>query len=198
MRFQPRAFSALAVCAISIMAAPARGARQRVPRHPQRRRGQLDQPSRRRNECSGDSKVAAIEFYNAGFKHYFVSSNAAEIAKLDNGIFPGWARTGQSFNVYTIASSAATPVCRFFTVAFPPTSSHFYAPRGLGCEGTLTTDKWQYEGDVSKVPLPVANGNCPSGSIPVNRLYNDGQGAPRITGSRRATPRASKCLRGGS
>jgi hypothetical protein len=67
-------------------------------------------------------------------------------------------------------------VCRFFTVAFPPTSSHFYAPRGLGCEGTLTNDKWKFEGEVFYMDLPKPTGDCPAGSIPVYRLYNNGQG----------------------
>lgn len=122
------------------------------------------------------TKVTAIEFYHAAFNHYFVSADPAEIAKLDNGTFQGWARTGQSFKVYADAPAGTAPVCRFFTVAFPPTSSHFYAPRGLGCEGTLTNTKWTYEGDVFHVPLPDAAGACPAGSIPVYRLYNNGQG----------------------
>lgn len=121
-------------------------------------------------------KVTAIEFYHEAFRHYFVSANPAEIAKLDDGTFAGWKRTGQSFKVYADATAGTAPVCRFFTVAFPPTSSHFYAPRGLGCEGTLTNDKWIYEGDVFHVPLPDAAGACPAGSVPVYRLYNQGQG----------------------
>lgn len=146
---------------------------------------------------SGGSKVVAVEFYHAGFKHYFVSANAGEIAKLDNGTFPGWTRTGESFNVYTTASSTATPVCRFFTVAFPPTSSHFYAPRGLGCEGTLANEKWQYEGDVFKVPLPDAAGTCPAGSVAVYRLYNNGQGgAPNHRFTTSATTRAAMIAQG--
>lgn len=125
---------------------------------------------------SGGTKVVAVEFYHDAFKHYFVSTDPGEIAKLDNGTFKGWKRTGQSFNVYSAAAPGRAPVCRFFTVAFPPTSSHFYAPRGLGCEGTLTNTNWQYEGDVFFVPLPDGAGNCPAGSIPVYRLYNQGQG----------------------
>ena len=70
----------------------------------------------------------------------------------------------------------AAAVCRFFTVAFPPSSSHFYAPRGLGCEGTLTNTNWQYEGDVFYVSLPTVEGVCPGGSQPVYRLYNNGRG----------------------
>ena len=121
-------------------------------------------------------KATAVEFYNATFKHYFVSSAPAEIAKLDNGTFAGWTRTGQTFSVNTAAGLGRAAVCRFFTVAFPPTSSHFYAPRGLGCEGTLTNDKWQFEGDVFYMDLPGPTGECPARSIPVYRLYNNGQG----------------------
>ena len=47
------------------------------------------------------TKVTATEFYHAVFKHYFVSANPAEIGKLDDGTFAGWARTGQSFSVYS-------------------------------------------------------------------------------------------------
>lgn len=146
---------------------------------------------------SSGSKVLAVEFYHAGFKHYFMSADAGEIGKLDNGTFPGWTRTGESFNVFTTASSTATPVCRFFTVAFPPTSSHFYAPRGLGCEGTLANGQWQYEGDVFKVPLPDVAGSCPAGAIPVYRLYNNGQGgAPNHRFTTSAATRAAMIAQG--
>lgn len=121
-------------------------------------------------------KGQAIEYFNASFGHYFVTASAAEIAKLDDGTFAGWTRTGQSFAVMTGPAAGTVPVCRFFTVAFPPTSSHFYAPRGLGCEQTLTNAKWQLEGDVFHVPLPGAAGTCPAGSVPVYRLYNNGRG----------------------
>lgn len=124
----------------------------------------------------GGGKTVAVEFFHAGFKHYFVSPNTAEIAKLDDGTFAGWSRTGETFNVNTVGTEGRAAVCRFFTVAFPPTSSHFYAPRGLGCEDTFSNDKWEYEGDVFSMALPDAAGNCPSGTIPVYRLYNNGQG----------------------
>ena len=57
-------------------------------------------------------KVAVIEFYNAVFDHYFITKNADEITKLDNGTFVGWARTGLSFNVYPNATAGANSVCR--------------------------------------------------------------------------------------
>ena len=121
----------------------------------------------------------AIEYYHAVFGHYFVTAIPDEISKLDAGVFVGWARTGQTFNVYTTQGSVfkgLVAVCRFFTTAFPPTSSHFYAPRGLGCEDTFANADWQYEGDVFYTPLPDASGTCPSNAVPVYRLYNNGQG----------------------
>ncbi len=141
--------------------------------------------------------VTAVEFFHAGFKHYFVSADAAEIAKLDNGTFAGWARTGQTFKVNPATGTGLAPVCRFFTVAFPPTSSHFYAPRGLGCEGTLANDKWQFEGDVFFVALPDAAGTCPAGTVPVFRLYNNGQGgAPNHRFTTSDTTRAQMIAQG--
>jgi hypothetical protein len=120
--------------------------------------------------------TSAVEYYHAAFGHYFITAIPDEIAKLDAGVFQGWTRTNQSFNVYTSSGVGLVPVCRFFTTAFPPTSSHFYAPRGLGCEGTLINKDWQLEGDVFFTPLPDANGGCPAGTLPVFRLYNNGQG----------------------
>jgi hypothetical protein len=127
-------------------------------------------------KTGGASQAEAIEYFNASFGHYFITQIADEIAKLDSGVFAGWKRTGQSFSVYTSALPALHPVCRFFTIAFPPSSSHFYAPRGFGCEPVLTNPKWVFEGDVFFSAIPDASGNCPTGQIPVYRLYNNGQG----------------------
>lgn len=120
--------------------------------------------------------TAAVEFFHRGFGHYVISANPEEIAKLDTGVFEGWARTGHAFGVYRSAGANLAAVCRFFTTAFPPKSSHFYAPRGLGCEGSLRDHNWQFEGDVFFVRLPDASGGCPTGTLPVYRLYNAGQG----------------------
>lgn len=53
--------------------------------------------------------AVAIEFRHAEWDHYFVTAIANEIAKLDNGTFAGWARTGQSFNVYPLNAADAGP-----------------------------------------------------------------------------------------
>jgi hypothetical protein len=118
----------------------------------------------------------AVEFYNAGFRHYFITANPAEIASLDSGATPGWARTGESFNVFATGATDLVGVCRFFGL-FGAKSSHFYAPMGLGCEALLPSNPtWSYEGVVFYTALPDADGGCPAGQVPVYRLYNNGQG----------------------
>ena len=120
--------------------------------------------------------VRAIEYFNASYGFFFVTSLPLEIADLDSGKTPGWQRTGQSFDVYASAGTGRAAVCRFYGV-FGPKSSHFYAPRGLGCEALLPTNPvWQYKGEVFYTFLPDANGACPPGNVPVYRLYNNGQG----------------------
>lgn len=118
----------------------------------------------------------AVEFFHPEFDHYFITTNPVEIANLDSGRTPGWQRTGQSFNVYAAGDTGRAPVCRFFSASFAPKSSHFYAPRGFGCEAVLADPRWQYEGDVFFAPLPAADGGCPAGTVGVFRLYNDGMG----------------------
>ncbi len=129
--------------------------------------------------AGSSGKQITIEYLHAGFGHHFVTALPDEISKLDAGAFSGWMRTGQGFYVYSANGPGLVPVCRFFTTAFAPKSSHFYAPRGLGCEGALTNPDWQFEGDVFYALLPDVNGGCPLGTVPVYRLYNNGQrGAP--------------------
>jgi len=122
-------------------------------------------------------KVTAVEYYYPGFDHYFITANSDEIAKLDAGVFPGWTRTGQSFHVYYDAPAGSTGVCRFFSTAFAPKSSHFYTPDATECGGVKHNASWQYEAIVFNVPVPDAAGNCAAGTVPVYRMYNNGQGA---------------------
>ncbi len=118
----------------------------------------------------------AIEYHHAAFDHYFVTSLPEEIVKLDNGTFQGWARTGESFAVYSDAPPGALPVCRFFSTAFGDKSSHFYAPSAAECTIVKFDPSWQIESEsVFTMPPPDDAGNCAAG-MPVYRLYNDGQG----------------------
>jgi len=119
----------------------------------------------------------AIEFYHAAFDHYFITAIADEITKLDNGTFVGWVRTGRQFKVYTATGTALAVVCRFFSTAFDPKSSHFYTALASECTIVKANPNWQFEGEVFFVGTPDADGNCASGTVPIYRLYNDGQGA---------------------
>lgn len=128
---------------------------------------------------AGSPAIAAVEYYHAAFDHYFTTSIADEITKLDNGTFAGWVRTGQSFNVYPAAGApaSAVPVCRYFSTTFAPKSSHFYSALANECDGLLSNPNWQLEGYVFNVLLPAGDGSCPAAYAPVYRLYNNAQGA---------------------
>jgi hypothetical protein len=121
-----------------------------------------------------------IEYYHAAFDHYFVTSSADEIAKLDEGTIAGWARTGKQFNAYPRmdADPSLVGVCRFFSTAFGPKSSHFYAPVGRECDAVTRNADWTFEGEtfIVEVPDDTGTANCPIGTQPVYRLYNNGQG----------------------
>lgn len=126
--------------------------------------------------------VVVVEYRHAGFDHYFVTPVADEIAKLDarQPPFEQWSRTGRTFRAYEGLASkpGSVAVCRFFNATFAPKSSHFYTPRGLGCEDVIARfPDWQLETDaLFAVLLPDAAGACPAGTVPVYRLYNNGKG----------------------
>jgi hypothetical protein len=124
--------------------------------------------------------TAIVEYFHAGFGHYFVTGFAADMEALDSGRIAGWTRTGKSFKAYAAPEPTLSTVCRFFTVAFAPKSSHFYTAASAECLGLRNGSRdWQYEGDAFHVPMPDAAGACPSGTSAVFRLYNNGlSGAP--------------------
>jgi hypothetical protein len=126
---------------------------------------------------AGGTKRPVVEYYHAAFDHYFVTDIPDEIAKLDNGTFKGWARTGESFAAYASPPTGSAGVCRFFSTTFAPKSSHFYTPDVNECGVVKASGDWQYEATVFGVLAPGPTGNCPAGSDPVYRLYNNGQGA---------------------
>lgn len=118
----------------------------------------------------------ALEFYHPGFDHYFVTAIQDEIFKLDTGYFFGWGRTGQFFQVYPGQASNAVGVCRFFSTAFGSKSSHFYTPDATECGIVQHNPSWQFEAQVFNVVTPTLAGVCPTGTQPIYRLYNNGQG----------------------
>jgi hypothetical protein len=120
--------------------------------------------------------LTAIEYYHAAFDHYFATSIADEITKLDNGTFAGWVRTGKQFNVYSIGSAGAIPTCRFFSTSFGTRSSHFYATSASECATVKANPNWQFEGEVFATQPPAADGTCAPPTVPLYRMYNNGSG----------------------
>ncbi len=119
----------------------------------------------------------AVEYYYADWNYYFITSFPSEIAALDGGAFNGnWKRTGQTFNVWTQGAAQTPPTCRFFSTAFDPKSSHFYTPFAAECASVRQNPSWQFESIAFYLQLTDANGNCAAGSVPLYRLYNNGQG----------------------
>jgi hypothetical protein len=126
--------------------------------------------------------VTVVEYHNSDFDHYFITPVAAEIDLLDSRAppFQAWSRTGFTFKAYAgpAAAQSSVDICRFFNSTFTPKSSHFYAPKGLGCETTVAEfQDWKLEdGKLFNAVLPNAAGVCPAGTLPVFRLYNNGSG----------------------
>ncbi len=125
------------------------------------------------------NEVPVVEYFNAGFGHYFMTAQPDEIAGLDAGAYGGaFARTGASFGAWDAQIAGTRPVCRFFTTAFAPRSSHFYTADPAECAGVKLNADWQYEKIAFYIAVPTA-GACPAGTAPVYRMYNNGQtGAP--------------------
>ena len=118
--------------------------------------------------------VNAIEYYNANLDHYFVTTLPIEIAKLDGGIISGWSRTGLIFHAFPSATAGASPVCRFY---IPPAlgDSHFFSASSSECAATKARFPQFFDesDNVMWIALPnTTTGACPTGTIPVYRLWN--------------------------
>jgi|APFre7841882724_1041349.scaffolds.fasta_scaffold07850_4 5'-nucleotidase len=117
-----------------------------------------------------------IEYYNAVFDHYFLTSVPDEIGKLDKGTLAGWNRTGQKLSAWSSAGSGTAPVCRFYSASFAAKPSHFLTPISSECEAVKRIPSWIYEGEVFHAGLPDGSGACGGEAQPVYRVYNNGQG----------------------
>jgi hypothetical protein len=127
-----------------------------------------------------------VEYHHAAFHHYFATSYAAEIGKLDAGEFFGWARSGETFRVYPLGAADTRNVCHFLSEAFAPRSSHFYTPHGFECDARRNDPRWSFEGEVFGFRLPDLSANRPAGTVPLFHFYHNGAvGAPnhRLTNS---------------
>ena len=129
------------------------------------------------------SRLTAIEYFHRDYGHYFVTALPPEITALDAGIFLGWSRTGQSFDVLALGAPSAANVCRFWTgQTFAPKSSHFYTPYAAECLYLKQQGVWLYEEDSFGLELPIGpagHGSCRPATQPLYRAYNNGiSGAP--------------------
>ena len=134
-----------------------------------------------------DRSSAVVEYYQEDLDHYFVSASPVEIDLLDAGGQGNWKRTAQGFNAWLAREDApgnARPVCRFYAAG---PNSHFYTGDASECASLKALEQqqradaaakgqrflgWGYEGIAFYALVPV-NGQCPSGTSPVWRAYNN-------------------------
>jgi hypothetical protein len=127
------------------------------------------------------SIVPAIEYYNAAFDDYFITSAPDEIASIDRFLSSDWRRTGKSFLVWSEALAGLSPVCRLFSgQTFAPKSTHFYTAYAEECAALQAPGSgWEVEGEVFALQLPQGAAGqraCPPGTAALYRLYNNLEG----------------------
>ena len=126
--------------------------------------------------------VAVVEYYRTDRDHYFMSADPSEIAFVDAALNNTWQRTGEVFYAWTnplLAPPGAQPVCRFYS---PLTliDSHFYTASASECQFIVNRWRgtWLLENAAAFYVLtPDAGGQCPAGSLPVYRFFDNRQDA---------------------
>jgi hypothetical protein len=113
---------------------------------------------------SAEGYATAVEYFAPSLGHYFVTSDSAEIAALDNGTIPGWTRTGESFHVIPAAAqpTTAVSVCRFYGLPQAGLNSHFFTSFQSECDAVqqLWPNAWLLETADAFAVLPVPLGDC--------------------------------------
>ncbi|MFO1306265.1 MAG: S8 family serine peptidase [Burkholderiales bacterium] len=135
--------------------------------------GILDAAAAVRSLQPAGTPVSVIEYYHAALDHYFITWVAAEIANLDSGATKGWARTGQSFKVYTASQAGTAAVCRIY---IPPGKGdgHFFGRDSNECDGTMTKNPtFILESPTFFFLFPPNLGNCGTGQVPVYRVFSN-------------------------
>ncbi|MEO8137834.1 MAG: kelch repeat-containing protein [Betaproteobacteria bacterium] len=119
---------------------------------------------------------AVVEFYNSGLDNFFITAELPEQTAIASGSAgPGWTVTGE-FN-----PGGASQVCRFYGSITPGPNSHFYTIDPAECQALkdiqastpATQKRWNFESLDFASTIPSA-GQCPAGTVPVYRTYNDG------------------------
>jgi hypothetical protein len=126
------------------------------------------------------ARVAQYFNVNTGF--YFITASEQEQVAIESGHFVGWQPVNiapsspNTYGFFDDTSPGRAAVCRFFSAAFAPKSSHFFSANPAECEAVKNNPLWTFEGDVGYVAVANATGSCPSGSVPLYRMYNNGVG----------------------
>jgi hypothetical protein len=128
----------------------------------------------RRFVAEDSDRADAIEYYHAGFDHYFLSAEPSDIDALDAGTLKGWQRTGESIAVLAAAQPGFVGTFRFY---IPPAlgDSHFLTADSAEAEDVRRRfPTFVEEGPLSMhVALPdKATGACPAGTRAVYRIWN--------------------------
>ncbi len=118
--------------------------------------------------------VSVVEYYNASLDHYFITWVTAEQAHLDAGLTPTrWIRTGHSFKAYITPQTDSSEVCRYY---IPPAlgDSHFFGRGAAECAATgMAHPSFVLEDPrFMQLYLPAA-GNCPTGTAPIYRVFDN-------------------------
>jgi hypothetical protein len=136
--------------------------------------------------CAATSARAetVVEYYHPALDHYFITPLPNEIDRLDSGQIGGWNRTGFVFEGFASPAAAGNlavnPVCRFY---IPPIhgDSHFFSASPAECANVRAKVRTDpnfsgYDEETSAefyIALPnTATGACPTGTVPVYRLWN--------------------------
>jgi len=118
-----------------------------------------------------------VEYYNPYLDHYFITAQPAEIAYIDSVLYGSFQRTGLYFYAYLspiIAPPGSRPVCRFFAGGL--INSHFFTASASECNFVFThwPGTWFLETPASfYIQVPDFLGNCPDGTLPVYRFFNN-------------------------
>ncbi len=120
--------------------------------------------------------VNTQDFSRAPGGQYFYSADVGEQAYVDSGAAGAFKRTGAAF-----LAGGAKPLCRFYGSVTPGPNSHFYTIDAGECSGLkaaqispkpAAVQQWNFESDGFKA-TPPENGQCPTGTLPVTRVYNN-------------------------
>lgn len=148
------------------------------------------------------TKVAAVKYFNAQLNYYFLTTRTNERALLDSS--PGWAPTGQSFQMFANPAPEVSGNVRFYfdqVAKNGSRGSHFYSinPSDIALlhgqnPGNARIAKLPFdEGVDSFAYRPIGSGlnaTCAAGTLPVYRMFRGGARFPDDPNHRFTTSKA--------